>query len=228
MWTAIAEPYPVSLAAYLAYVCCYDAGWAPLDPPNPGLVADEACNIPRDSSAGSKFNDNNVMAGRISSDSVPGLDVDLASHAPASRPSSRSSSPRVCAPSLRAALFLGTVAFLDAAGPLGPRNRYGPRVPGALGFTPRVSARTTGLGTSSKDLFLSWMGRSGLTYELPVLAVVPALFDELLASFGRHLYDSKKPLYIFRYLLTAIQRGFLFFKFKFLDNMSRLGSFGCC
>ena len=86
---------------------------------------------------------------------------------------------------------------------------YGPRrLPFPEG--PRVEPQTQRLGDSAISGFLAWV-RSDVcaSVDLPILAAVPRLLDELLRNYARHLYYSEARIHVLRHLLAALQRRFL-------------------
>jgi len=75
---------------------------------------------------------------------------------------------------------------------------------------PVVAPATMQLGTASVAGFQRWLASvTGSETPVRTLAAVPRLLDELLRTYGRHLYHCDQPMYVYRHLLAALQRQHL-------------------
>ena len=91
----------------------------------------------------------------------------------------------------------------------GPRrpNPYN-RDPSGLDRVELIRPETVAIGKGAWDAFLGWvrveLGPDGLRS----LWLVPGLMGAMVGSYGRHLYESGLPLYVFRHLVVFGQRNF--------------------
>ena len=83
-------------------------------------------------------------------------------------------------------------------------------LPGA----PNVDPTTRKIGQNTAAAFSLWLREAGFTTTLSILANAPAYLDHLLEHYGRDLYIENECLYLFRYLVTFLQREYFFANLK--------------
>ena len=65
---------------------------------------------------------------------------------------------------------------------------------------------TVGRQTFALREFEIWLSTSGIQTSLNVLLTLPCLVSQLLVPFGLHLFNTNRPMYIYSYALTAVQK----------------------
>lgn len=87
-----------------------------------------------------------------------------------------------------------------------PRANYQGRTSGALDAVELIRPETQIIGNKQWDAFQSWLS-SYLNEDAKLnLWVVPGLMGQLLAAYGKHMYESGKALFNFRHLVVFAQR----------------------